>query len=149
MRPTAWKSTAVAAKQLLSLVKNKRSKVKDIPRGSFPFDMVLPGDKPGPMKIYSPLIQSTSKQSRGLQGFKQIRGAERSHEATRTTSSNWPIYEADFEGGRTQAVFEQWPTYEPTPVVLNKARERSRVLDKAPCVWSADGGRFGWIQLIH
>jgi len=77
------------------------------------------------------------------------RGAERRHEATRTTSSNWPIYEADFEGGRTQAVFEQWPTYEPTPVVLNKARERSRVLDKAPCVWSADGGRFGWIQLIH
>ena len=80
--------------------------------------MVLLGNE---LVIYED-IQSTSKQSRGLQGFQQIRGAGRSHEATRTTSSNWPIYEADFEGGRTQAVFEQWPIYEATPVVLNKAQ---------------------------
>ena len=59
MRPTAWKSTAVAAKQLLCLVKNKRSKVKDIPRGSFPFDMVNSRpESPQPMKIYSPLASN-------------------------------------------------------------------------------------------
>ena len=46
--------------------------MKDIPRGSFPFDMVLLGNE---LAIYED-IQSTSKQSRGLQGFKQIHGAE-------------------------------------------------------------------------